>query len=58
MTETGHGSNVKGIETTATYDHSTKTIVINTPNELARKEYIGNAAVHGQMGNCVCEDHC
>jgi acyl-CoA oxidase len=49
MTETGHGSNVKGIETTATYDHSTQTFVINTPNELARKEYIGNAAVHGHM---------
>ncbi len=49
MTETNHGSNVKGIETTATYDHATKTIKINTPNEQARKEYIGNAAVHGQM---------
>lgn len=49
MTETGHGSNVKGIETTATYNHSDKTFVIHTPNELARKEYIGNAAVHGQM---------
>lgn len=48
MTETGHGSNVRGIETTATYDHSTKTFVINTPNEQARKEYIGNAALHGQ----------
>jgi acyl-CoA oxidase len=49
MTETNHGSNVKGIETTATYDHASKTITIHTPNELARKEYIGNAAVHGQM---------
>lgn len=49
MTETNHGSNVKGIETTATYDHPTKTIKIHTPNESARKEYIGNAAVHGQM---------
>ncbi len=49
MTETGHGSNVRGIETTATYRHADKTFVINTPNELARKEYIGNAAVHGQM---------
>ncbi len=49
MTETGHGSNVKGIETTATYDHATRSIVVNTPNELAKKEYIGNAAVHGQM---------
>jgi acyl-CoA oxidase len=49
MTETGHGSNVKGIETTATYNHQTKTFLINTPHELAKKEYIGNAAVHGQM---------
>jgi acyl-CoA oxidase len=49
MTETGHGSNVKGIETTATYDHATKTFTIHTPNENARKEYIGNAACHGQM---------
>jgi acyl-CoA oxidase len=49
MTETNHGSNVKGIETTATYDHSTKSFVIHTPNEFARKEYIGNAACHGEM---------
>lgn len=49
MTETGHGSNVRGIETTATYDHSKRSFIINTPGELARKEYIGNAAVHGQM---------
>ncbi|MEK6780621.1 MAG: acyl-CoA dehydrogenase [Bacteroidota bacterium] len=48
MTETHHGSNVKGIETTATYDHATKTIVIQTPNDNAKKEYIGNAARHGQ----------
>ncbi|CAN5572322.1 acyl-CoA dehydrogenase [soil metagenome] len=49
MTETGHGSNVRGIETTATYDHGTRTFIIHTPNDLAKKEYIGNAAVHGQM---------
>ncbi len=49
MTETNHGSNVKGIETTATYNHSSKTFKIHTPNEYARKEYIGNAALHGQM---------
>ena len=48
MTETNHGSNVKGIETTATYNHQTKTFIIHTPNEWARKEYIGNAAMHGQ----------
>ncbi len=49
MTETGHGSNVKGIETTATYHHPTRSFIVNTPNELAKKEYIGNAALHGQM---------
>jgi acyl-CoA oxidase len=49
MTETNHGSNVKGIETTATYDHHQKTFTIHTPHHYARKEYIGNAAVHGRM---------
>lgn len=49
MTETGHGSNVKGLETTATYNHTNQTFTIHTPNENARKEYIGNAAVHGEM---------
>jgi acyl-CoA oxidase len=49
MTETNHGSNVKGIETTATYEHKSGTFLINTPHAMARKEYIGNAAVHGQM---------
>jgi len=49
MTETHHGSNVKGLETTATYLHSNQTFTIHTPNKNAQKEYIGNAAVHGQM---------
>jgi acyl-CoA oxidase len=49
MTETGHGSNVRGIETTATYSHAEKTFIIHTPNDAAQKEYIGNAALHGRM---------
>jgi acyl-CoA oxidase len=49
MSETNHGSNVKGLETTATYNHKDKTFIIHTPHEKAQKEYIGNAAVHGQM---------
>lgn len=49
MTETGHGSNVKGILTTATYNHIDQIFIIHTPTEIARKEYIGNAALHGRM---------
>jgi acyl-CoA oxidase len=49
MTETHHGSNVKGLETTATYRHETQSFTIHTPHPKAQKEYIGNAALHGQM---------
>ncbi|MCU0383908.1 MAG: acyl-CoA dehydrogenase family protein, partial [Cyclobacteriaceae bacterium] len=49
MTETGHGSNVRGIETTATYNHASRSFIIHTPHEIAQKEYIGNAALHGHM---------
>ncbi|KAM0915873.1 hypothetical protein ACQ4PT_010532 [Festuca glaucescens] len=46
MTELGHGSNVRGIETIATYDSQTREIVINTPCESAQKYWIGGAANH------------
>ncbi len=49
MTETNHGSNVKGLQTTATYNHAAKTFTINTPSINDQKEYIGNAADHGIM---------
>jgi len=48
MTETGHGSDVQSIRTTATYDAATQEFVIHTPDDDARKDYIGNAARHGQ----------
>jgi len=61
MTETHHGSNVKGLETTATYNHNDQTFTIHTPHEKAQKEYIGNAAVHGQMATVfaklIINDH-
>jgi acyl-CoA oxidase len=47
MTETGHGSDVAAIGTTATYDESTQEFVINTPFRGAWKDYLGNAALHG-----------
>jgi acyl-CoA oxidase len=49
MTETGHGSNVQALDTTATYDPETEEFVIHTPHEEARKDYIGNAARDGRM---------
>lgn len=51
MTETGHGSDVAAIATTATYDESTHEFVINTPFRGAWKDYLGNAALHGKA--CV-----
>ncbi len=43
MTETGHGSNVRGVKTTATYDKTLDQIIIHTPGKIDNKEYIGNA---------------
>jgi acyl-CoA oxidase len=45
MTETGHGSDVAAIATTATYDPATEEFLIHTPFRAAWKDYIGNAAV-------------
>jgi len=49
MTETGHGSDVQHLRTTATYDPATREFVIHTPEPGARKDYIGNAARDGRM---------
>jgi acyl-CoA oxidase len=49
MTETGHGSNVQALGTTATYDEATGEFVVHTPTAAARKDYIGNAARHGRL---------
>ena len=49
MTETGHGSNVQALRTTATYDPDTQEFVVNTPDDDARKDYIGNAARDGRL---------
>ena len=48
MTEIGHGSDVAGLLTTAIYDPEAGEFEIHTPVEAAKKEYIGNAALHGQ----------
>jgi acyl-CoA oxidase len=49
MTESGHGSNVQALRTVAAYDASTDELVITTPDEDSRKDYIGNAALHAEL---------
>ena len=49
MSETGHGSNVQALDTTATYDQETSEFVLSTPSDSARKDYIGNAADHARV---------
>ena len=41
QTELGHGSNVRGIETTATYDANRKEFVINSPTLTSTKWWPG-----------------
>ncbi|WP_290056901.1 acyl-CoA dehydrogenase family protein [Amycolatopsis solani] len=47
MTEHGHGSDVQHLRTTATYGDGG--FVVHTPDHMAQKEYIGNAARDGRM---------
>jgi acyl-CoA oxidase len=49
MTERGHGSNVRGLLTTARYEPESESFVISTPGLAAGKEWIGNAAAHARM---------
>ena len=44
ITDTGHGSDVQSLETTATYDPDTEEFVIHSPTPTSRKDYLGGAA--------------
>ncbi len=55
MTELGHGSNVRDLLTTATFDSKTDEFIIHTPSEQARKDYIGNAAEHATMATVFAQ---
>ena len=57
MTEWGHGSNVRELETTAHYDPEAEEFVIDTPHDGARKEWIGNAAQHGRLATVFAQLH-
>ena len=55
MTEKGHGSNVRDLQTTATYDAATEEFVIDTPTDDDHKEWIGNAATHARMATVFAQ---
>eukprot|EP00475_Leptophrys_vorax_P021233 TRINITY_DN28959_c0_g1_i1.p1 TRINITY_DN28959_c0_g1~~TRINITY_DN28959_c0_g1_i1.p1 ORF type:complete len:697 (+),score=43.19 TRINITY_DN28959_c0_g1_i1:315-2405(+) len=57
LTELGHGSNVRGIETVATYDAAREEFVITTPCETAQKYWIGGAAMHANHTVCFAQLH-
>lgn len=56
LTEVGHGSNIKGLRTTATYDKTNKKFILNSPDFEAAKCWAGGlgqvaskAAVFAQL---------
>ncbi len=55
MSETGHGSNVADLETTARYDRAADELIVHTPHPGARKDYIGNAARHGRLATVFAQ---
>ncbi len=55
MSETGHGSNVRDLETIARYDPASDELVVTTPSPQARKDWIGNAALHGRMATVFAQ---
>ena len=44
LTELGYGNNAVEMETTATYEHGTRSLRIRTPSTLAQKYWITNGA--------------
>ena len=49
MSESGHGSDVRSIRTLARYDAAAQEFVLHTPDDDARKDWIGNAARHARV---------
>ena len=49
MSESAHGSDVQSVKTSASFDYEGQEWVIDTPTKADRKDWIGNAAVHGRV---------
>lgn len=49
MTELGHGSNVSGVETLATYNAKTHTFTLNSPTRTSAKWWVGALAETANM---------
>lgn len=54
QTELGHGSDVSGLETTATLDMETDEWVINTPNIRATKFWPGSMGTSANHAMVFC----
>ncbi len=55
MTEIGHGSNVRDLETTAVYDPANQEFDLHSPTFTSGKNYIGNAGVHGRIATVFAQ---
>jgi acyl-CoA oxidase len=55
MSEVGHGSDVANLETVATWEPATRTFVVHTPAESARKDWVGGAAQHAQVATVFAQ---
>lgn len=49
MSESGHGSDVRSLRTQARYDAQAGEFVLHTPDDTARKDWIGSAARHARV---------
>ncbi|KAI9223346.1 acyl-CoA dehydrogenase/oxidase [Blastocladiella britannica] len=54
MTEIGHSSNLRGISTTATYDHKAQEFIINTPDIMGTKFWIGAVGETATHASVLC----
>ncbi|MGH7480957.1 MAG: acyl-CoA dehydrogenase, partial [Longimicrobiales bacterium] len=55
MTEVGHGSNVRDIETVARYLPDSREFEVHSPTPTATKDWIGNAALHGRAATVFAQ---